>query len=469
VSGTGTSTPFLSVVMPTYENPECLALTLRSLSRQTLAREKFEVVIVRDGGDQSYEHVEKLAAEWGFRFESLTAHRGRSAARNRGIELARGQVVVFLDSDSYAAPDLLDRHYHFHQGKDGPRILLGKRHEIDWPETQRLLAADAPDPSSIGVVSGDQRFPAWYGEAEIALLMETPWLYAFTHNLSVDRQTLCLAGGFDEKLSTRWGYEDTDLFYRIHVLLGQSSAAFVYDGEAVCFHLPQYRDVGTWRHDSETNNRLVRAKHPTYEWELFSLERFGEAVWQLRRYRTALALCRRTINCRVAPVWPRLRHLMTCQGAARTLLIGMGTEEVSLPPGTVTCDHTRPMDEGNAHLLGVRTPYPDRRFDMVANVDLWRYLGLFDLLAYLNETLRIADTSVLVYSATLSFAPDVPCIDDLDYIHDMLEPHFTLAVEHGGGAGDAAFIHLARRGRRAARTPEAAVTGAVGSDVRHGR
>jgi glycosyltransferase involved in cell wall biosynthesis len=445
-SDAGMPTPFLSVVMPTYENPDCLALTLRSLSRQTLSRHEYEVVIIRDGGDTPYDAVAELAADWNFRFESLTAHRGRSAARNRGIELARGEVIVFLDSDSYAAPDLLERHLNFHRAGVGgpPRIMLGKRYEIDWPDTHHLLEGDPPGPQAITAGAGDQRFPHWYGEAEIALLMETPWLYAFTHNLSARREVLLLAGAFDEALSTRWGYEDTDLFYRVYMMLGQPADAFVYDAMAICYHLPQYRDTGSWQYESAANNEIVRAKHLTYEWELFSLERFADAPWQLRRYRKALALCRSTANCRVAPVWPRLRRLLTPARVGRGLLIGMGTEAVRLPPGTATCDHTRPLGGGNTHLLGVRTPFPDRHFDVVVNIDLWRYLRLFDLLAYLNETLRIAGSTVLVYSSGLVPAPDVPCADDLGYVLQMLAPHFAMTTQTGENAEDAVFIQLAR-------------------------
>ncbi|MEE3920906.1 glycosyltransferase [Micromonospora sp. BRA006-A] len=45
-----TNPPALSVVMPTYQDPQCLALTLRALTRQTLPPERFEVIVVRDGG-----------------------------------------------------------------------------------------------------------------------------------------------------------------------------------------------------------------------------------------------------------------------------------------------------------------------------------------------------------------------------------------------------------------------------------
>ncbi|MCA1815660.1 MAG: glycosyltransferase [Acidobacteria bacterium] len=91
--------PFFSVVVPTCERPAQLAACLRALARADYPRERFEVIVVDDGG------ATPLACVLGqFRetfelklFEQGNA--GPAAARNFGAAQARGEFLAFTDDD----------------------------------------------------------------------------------------------------------------------------------------------------------------------------------------------------------------------------------------------------------------------------------------------------------------------------------------------------------------------------------
>jgi len=102
----------LSVVIPTHNRAEKIGRCLDALKRQTLSPDRFEVVFVDNGStDGSFEVVRRMATETPFRTSVLTEPRpGPAAARNRGIEWARGARVLFLGDDILALPELLAEH-----------------------------------------------------------------------------------------------------------------------------------------------------------------------------------------------------------------------------------------------------------------------------------------------------------------------------------------------------------------------
>jgi glycosyltransferase involved in cell wall biosynthesis len=102
-------TPFISVVIPTFNRLQKLAAALDSVFAQSYS--SFEVIIVDDGSsDGTRQHIESLIRTRSER-PSLRyvfqANQGSSVARNRGIAEAGGQWIAFLDSDDVWYPDKL--------------------------------------------------------------------------------------------------------------------------------------------------------------------------------------------------------------------------------------------------------------------------------------------------------------------------------------------------------------------------
>ncbi|MBV1855319.1 glycosyltransferase family 2 protein [Catellatospora tritici] len=426
----------LSVLIPTYGDAYALELVLRMLDRQTLAPDRFEVVVVNDGSDPlPYQPLLSAVHPYELRFDTLPAHQGRAAARNRAVALATGDVICFLDGDVLAEPTLLARHLEFHSGRDEPAVLIGKRYEGDWGV---LAAAAAGEPVTTGLVSDrheDFRFRVpGRDERPRAWLAGAPWAFALTNNVSMPRRVVLDVGGFDEAYGTRWGFEDTDLAYRIHRHLGGDDERFCYDAAAVGFHLPAVRDLTHLQDDYLTNLKLFRDRHRDLAAELVDLPAPTEVSRKIRYYRRMLALCAEQRVGWLPDAWPRVDHL-----ADRAVLCqAFGTEQVDLGAGSATLDHGRDTSETNLHLLGVWTPFADDEFDAVVSVDLWRFLEQRELSRFLRQSLRIAREVVLIYTegaAARIAGPDLPVLTTPDLFLPMLRRRYPQAVREPDGSG----------------------------------
>lgn len=97
-------TPFFSVVIPVFNRARKLRTALESVLAQT--EQDFEVLVIDDGSSDDPASVVAAIADPRMRCVRQE-NRGAGAARNHGIDLARGRFVAFLDSDDRFLPDHL--------------------------------------------------------------------------------------------------------------------------------------------------------------------------------------------------------------------------------------------------------------------------------------------------------------------------------------------------------------------------
>lgn len=102
----------ISVVIPLYNKERSIASTLQTVLNQTFT--DYEIVIVNDGStDNSVAEVEKVQDA---RIRLIHQQNGGvSAARNRGIEEAKGELIAFLDADDEWKPEYLATQYNLSQ------------------------------------------------------------------------------------------------------------------------------------------------------------------------------------------------------------------------------------------------------------------------------------------------------------------------------------------------------------------
>ena len=103
----------VSVIVPCFEAPEALALTLAGLEGQSYPRELFEVVIVDDGSrcPLSVPHSTPLDVRV---VRQERRGFGLARARNTGARAAAHGILVFLDSDIVAEAEMLAAHARWH-------------------------------------------------------------------------------------------------------------------------------------------------------------------------------------------------------------------------------------------------------------------------------------------------------------------------------------------------------------------
>ncbi|MGE5507707.1 MAG: glycosyltransferase family 2 protein [Chitinophagales bacterium] len=182
--------PKASVVIPTYNRRAFLERCLKSLLRQTAPGDLYELVVVDDGStDGTADLVAELAAAAPC---AVRYHRqpnsGRARARNAGIRLARGEYIIFLDSDMVVDDGFIAAHLACHA--EGGRIVHGQViNTPDWEEPQKA------EPK----------------------LSDCSRAFFATGNVSLERAKLLEAGLFSEEF-TEYGWEDLELGTRLRRL-----------------------------------------------------------------------------------------------------------------------------------------------------------------------------------------------------------------------------------------------------------
>lgn len=103
--------PYVSIIVPVYNVEPYVEACIRSVMRQTYDG-RIECIVVDDcGTDNSMVVVERLISEYNgpitFKILSHTHNRGPSAARNTGMDSAKGDYIFFMDSDDEMTNDCL--------------------------------------------------------------------------------------------------------------------------------------------------------------------------------------------------------------------------------------------------------------------------------------------------------------------------------------------------------------------------
>lgn len=94
--------PLVSIIIPVYNDIERLVYCLKALEEQTYPKDRYEVIVVDNGSDESIEMFVLSFPQAKFAREMKP---GSYAARNVGIDMASGEILGFTDSDCIPAPD----------------------------------------------------------------------------------------------------------------------------------------------------------------------------------------------------------------------------------------------------------------------------------------------------------------------------------------------------------------------------
>ena len=104
---------FFSIIIPTYNRLGILEKCLRALESQTYEQPitEYEVIVVDDGStDDTVPWLKANATEFPHLQLWPQSHHGPAAARNLGVEVARGNFIIFIDSDLVVTDNFLQAH-----------------------------------------------------------------------------------------------------------------------------------------------------------------------------------------------------------------------------------------------------------------------------------------------------------------------------------------------------------------------
>lgn len=205
----------ISVVIPTYNRLDTLQHVLPTLLEQDVEAERYELLVCDSNStDGTAQYLAQLQEAYPTLRRLADAYGGRAAARNAGIQAARGEIVLFNDSDILASPDLLSTHLRRHRERTGIAVV-GLEVQV----------------ASLQEYAYKRDHPQARGHLHPASRKKLSWLYFLTGNASVRRDDLLRAGCFDESF-TGYGHEDLELGYRLQRL----GIAICYEPNAVNYH-----------------------------------------------------------------------------------------------------------------------------------------------------------------------------------------------------------------------------------------
>jgi len=196
--------PAVSVVIPAYNRRHLVPDAIESVLAQTLR--DVEVIVVDDGStDRTADHLSRRFGR-SIRIERLPHNCGRSAARNVGWTLSRGEFVAFLDSDDMWAPEKLARQIPCF---DNPRVSL----------VHSMISVVGPngEPIPQRTAEMDRNFRASLARGYSYDEITQTWCRLYTSASVLRRDAIREIGGFDESLSH---FEDWDLLWRA-ALIGE--------------------------------------------------------------------------------------------------------------------------------------------------------------------------------------------------------------------------------------------------------
>jgi len=288
-----------SVVIPVHK-PAWFQLTLPSILHQSMSSSKYEIIIVDDCGGRANSMLMQFQdqlAQYPWRYVLCGDGCGQATARNRGLALATGEIVLFLDDDMLASPDLLETHDSYHQREfsvvmggsphraltiwypnwfnslsgGGRKAILESGHPrllsyIDYqPEDIMITLITILQPYDIVHDFGQVRQLAFTREHHLSALfgdeltdLAIPWITGGAGNLSVQRKLLEVVGGFDENFHG-WGLEDLELEYRLH----HAGARFAFITRVTAYHQLHPRQWEAMLKSNLRNYKYFCQKHPS--------------------------------------------------------------------------------------------------------------------------------------------------------------------------------------------------------------
>ena len=203
-----------SIIICTYNQRSTLEKSLEKLRLQIKQPRHFEVIIADDcSTDDTQPFIKSLRFPIFLKYCRSEYQSGRAENRNRGIEKAVGEWLIFLDGD--IIPD-----------NNFVQVLLGS---LNHPEKRVYIGSLQYPPEW---KSGN--FEKYYysrGRLNFRTGQAVPGKYFTSSNFAIKNSAMKLLSGFDIKYKS-WGGEDTDFGLRLE----KAGLEITYLADAICYH-----------------------------------------------------------------------------------------------------------------------------------------------------------------------------------------------------------------------------------------
>jgi len=214
----------ISIIIPAYNAEKTIDACLTALTNQSIEKDKYEIIVVDDG---STDDTCNIVKKYGVRLISQ-ANAGPAAARNRGVRAAKGDIVIFIDSDCVADKYFIE---NLIKPFSNPKIV-GVQGRYKRTRQKKIIA----------------RFIQIEIEERYKNMQKKQFIdFIGTYAAAYRRDIFLEMGGFDISFPMASG-EDTDFSYR----LSESCHKMVFEPSAYVEHkhpdsLKAYLKMKFWR------------------------------------------------------------------------------------------------------------------------------------------------------------------------------------------------------------------------------
>ena len=145
----------ISIIIPAYNAQKYIERCLLSLSVQDMPTNNYEAIVINDGStDNTQSLLNVLCKQYSFARYVSTPNSGLSASRNRGVEEATGEYLLFLDADDSIIPNCLKEIYEAMSGNQLDMMLMNYQYIL--PNGTQRKGGYHIDKNDEKIVSGKQ-------------------------------------------------------------------------------------------------------------------------------------------------------------------------------------------------------------------------------------------------------------------------------------------------------------------------
>ncbi|WP_232696781.1 glycosyltransferase family 2 protein [Brevibacillus daliensis] len=252
------SPPFVSVMVPAHNEEKVIERTVRALCSFQYPTDRFEVIVINDrSSDRTGQILDGLAEEYPM-LRPIHVHapeggKGKSAALNRGLGYARGEVLVVYDADNTPERTALRRLIATLVSNPEYGVVVGKFRVINAKKTLLTKFINIETINFQWMVQGGR-----WSLFQIASIPGT--------NFAIQRDVLEEAGGWDEKALA----EDTELSIRVYEA-----------GKKICF-MPI---AVTWEQEPETWGVWLKQRTRWVQGNSYVVVKFMKEIFTLKNKR----------------------------------------------------------------------------------------------------------------------------------------------------------------------------------------
>lgn len=203
--------PLVSVIIPVYNDAVRLKKCLEALENQTYSAENYEVIVVDNASDEG-QNIKGIVAQFSQAHYTYEDKQGSYAARNKGLSIAKGEIIAFTDADCIPTVNWLENGVNALLSHSNCGLVAGKI---------ELFFRNSNQPTAIELYESVTAFP------QEKLLAE--YQGAATANVFTYRKIFDDVGFFDESLKSNGDLEWGSRVY-------EKGYKQIYDEEVCIFH-----------------------------------------------------------------------------------------------------------------------------------------------------------------------------------------------------------------------------------------